>query len=116
MLSDGDFTARDMFGWRLNPELVVLSACESGVSKVQAGDELIGLVRALLFAGTPTIVVSLWNAYDGSAAEIMNEFYRGHIEEKKSMALALADAQRTQIRKGAGAAQWAPFVVVGDWR
>lgn len=116
MLSNGNLTARDIFAWRLNPELVVLSACESGVSKVQAGDELIGLVRALLFSGTPSIIVSLWNAYDGSTAEIMEDFYRAHITEKKSMALALADAQRIQIRKGAAAAQWAPFVLIGDWR
>lgn len=68
MLSDGDVTARDIFSWRLNPELVVLSACESGISKVHAGDELIGLVRALLFAGAPAVIVSLWNAYDQTAS------------------------------------------------
>jgi CHAT domain-containing protein len=116
MLSDDNLAARDVFRCRLNPRLVVLSACESGISKVQAGDEAIGLVRAFLFAGTPAVIVSLWNAYDISAAEIMEDFYLGYARDGKSKAVALAEAQRKQVRKGTKPSQWAPFILIGDWR
>jgi CHAT domain-containing protein len=116
MLSDGDLTARQILGWRIHPDLCVLSACESGISKLLAGDELIGMVRALLFAGAPAVVVSLWNAYDKSSCEIMRTLYTERVHERKSKADALAEALRAQIRKGAPAAQWAPFVLIGDWR
>jgi CHAT domain-containing protein len=116
LLTGGDLTARDILGWRIAPDACVLSACQSGISKLQAGDELIGLVRALLFAGAPSVVVSLWNAYDTSASEIMQDFYTERARYHKSKATALAEAQRSQIRKETPAAQWAPFVLIGDWR
>jgi tetratricopeptide (TPR) repeat protein len=116
MLSDGNLTARDILAWRLNPDLVTVSACESGMSKVERGDELLGLVRALLFAGSPAVIVSLWNAYDASAAAMMKHFYELRMTKRWPKAAALADAQRTRLRSGTRTAQWASFVLIGDWR
>jgi hypothetical protein len=116
MFSDGDLSARDILSWRVKPALVTVSACESGVSKIEGGDELFGVVRALLFAGSPAVLVSLWNAYDATAAAMMKHFYELHVTNKMPKAAALADAQRTQVRGGVSAAQWASFVLIGDWR
>jgi len=74
------------------------------------------MVRALLFAGTPAVVVSLWNAYDVRTSEIMQDFYTERVRNQKSKAGALAEAVQSQIRKGTPVAQWAPFVLIGDWR
>ncbi|MEO8598186.1 MAG: CHAT domain-containing tetratricopeptide repeat protein [Candidatus Solibacter sp.] len=116
LLTGGDLTARNILGWRIAPDLCVLSACESGISKLRAGDELIGLVRALLFAGAPAVIVSLWNAYDTRTSEIMQDLYSQRIQNRESKAGALAQALRSQLQKGTPAAQWAPFVLIGDWR
>jgi tetratricopeptide (TPR) repeat protein len=116
LLSDEILTARDILGLRLRASLVVLSACRSGAAEAQPGDELIGTVRALLFAGTPSAIVSLWNTYDQSSARLMLAFYHALESGRLSKGLALAEAQRALRREGMSLAQWAPFVLIGDWR
>jgi CHAT domain-containing protein len=113
-LSDGNLSGHDMLKLKLNADLVVLSACQSGVSKHYAGDELIGLVRALLCAGAPSIVVTLWNAYDATAKTLMIDFYRRYGRDPHK-GRALAEAQRELYRAQVGAQEWAPFVIVGAW-
>ncbi|MEU1885970.1 CHAT domain-containing protein [Micromonospora rifamycinica] len=76
-LADGRLTATDMFGLRLTGTLVVLAACRTGVSDTRPGDELLGLIRALLHAGAPAVLVSLWKVDDLSTAMLLDEFYRG---------------------------------------
>ncbi len=74
---DGMLTAEEIFGLQMQAELVTLSACESGVNERRPGDELIGLTRALIYAGTPSVLVSLWAVDDLSTGLLMDKFYAG---------------------------------------
>lgn len=91
-LSDGRLTAEDIFGLELSANLVVLSACESGVNKLMPGDELFGLTRALMYAGVPSIIVSLWEVNDISTEILMIKFYEG-LKKGLSKVVALQQAQ-----------------------
>lgn len=70
-----NLTAEEIFGLELHADLVTLSACESGVNERRPGDELIGLTRALIYAGTPSVLVSLWAVADISTSILMTKFY-----------------------------------------
>lgn len=121
-LADGWLTTLDIFSLRLNASLVTLSACQTGRSAVGGGDELLGLMRALLYAGAASLVLTLWTVEDRSTAALMERFYRGLAggERKGS---ALRQAQLAFLQPGdddpAAAAYahpyfWAPFFLVGD--
>lgn len=116
LLSGGDLTAQQILEMRLQSELVTLSACQSGVSELRPGDELIGTVRALLYSGARSVIVSLWNAYDEATARFMQDFYSEFVrsEGDKREMLRLA-AQRVRA-SGLSTARWAPFVLFGNWR
>jgi CHAT domain-containing protein len=89
-----NLTAEEIFSLRLDTELVTLSACETGVNERRPGDELIGLTRAVLYAGTPSVVVTLWSVDAISTSLLMEDFYRALIEGAgKAAAL-----QRAQLR------------------
>ncbi|NJM06162.1 CHAT domain-containing protein [Candidatus Gracilibacteria bacterium] len=75
-LADGWLTTRDAYGLDLNCDLVVLSACETGVGALAPGDELIGLARGFFAAGAPSLLVSLWTVDDTTTAELMYTFYQ----------------------------------------
>jgi CHAT domain-containing protein len=106
----------EIFNLKLNADLVVLSACETGLGKEVKGEGLIGLTRAFLYAGTPSVVVSLWQVQDRSTAELMVRFYRHLKNGQPSKAEALRQAQLELIRHGTFAHPyyWAPFVLVGQ--
>src|SRR5262249_51316376 len=72
---DGRLEVRELFGLDLHARLVVLSACETGLGKLSRGDDLIGLQRAFLYAGTPTVVTTLWKVDDRASFLLMREFY-----------------------------------------
>lgn len=93
LLGDGEqLSAREIIGGiDLGVELVTLSSCTSGVSHVVPGDELLGLSRALLYAGAPTIVCTRWEAVDIVALVVMDRFYREL--RRHSPAVALRNAQ-----------------------
>jgi CHAT domain-containing protein len=113
-LADGQLTVVDVFNLDLRGALVTLSACETGRSVVQAGDELIGLSRGFLYAGASTLVQSLWRVEDGSTARLMERFYRA-LRAGQTKGAALRAAQLSLL---AGEAShpyfWAPFQLVGD--
>lgn len=97
----GKLTAAEIFNLQLNADLVTLSACDSGVNERKPGDELIGLTRALIYAGTPSVLVSLWSVDDLSTRLLMERFYlelrkepRGERGQRVSKAEALQTAQR----------------------
>lgn len=71
-----NLTAAEIFDLSLQADLVTLSACESGINEHRPGDELIGLTRALIYAGTPSVIVSLWPVNDLSTSLLMQHFYR----------------------------------------
>jgi CHAT domain-containing protein/tetratricopeptide (TPR) repeat protein len=111
-LADGWLTASELVEWPMDGALVVLSACESGRSRVVAGDELLGLPRAVLGAGARTVVVSQWIVQDDAAAELMVAFHTAYLEHENA-AVALRDAQRALAVKWAHPYFWAAFVVMG---
>lgn len=86
-------TAQDLLDLRMTADLVVLSACESGISELRPGDELMGLTRALLVAGSRTVLASLWRVDDRSTALLMRAFYEGLVRDRLSKAEALRRAQ-----------------------
>ena len=86
-------TAEDFFGMEMQADLVTLSACESGVSDIRPGDELFGLMRALIYAGTPSVVMSLWKVDQISSSIFMQTFYQALKEPKATKVEALQTAQ-----------------------
>ena len=72
---DGSLTVDELYGLRLNAEMVVLSACETGLGDVERGDDVIGLNRGFLYAGAQSIVSSLWPVSDEATAHMMKAFY-----------------------------------------
>jgi CHAT domain-containing protein len=89
---DANLTAEEIFGLELHADLVVISACESGVNERKPGDELIGLTRALIYAGTPSVLVSLWQVNDLSTLILMENFYQ-ELSNGSNKAQALQQAQ-----------------------
>jgi len=98
--------------------LVMLSACETGLGKEKRGEGVIGLTRAFMYAGAPTVGVSLWSVADKSTAELMTDFYRRLLGSTSSSSAAMRAAQLGLIsgKKYSGPFYWAPFVIEGDWR
>jgi CHAT domain-containing protein len=122
-LADGWLTTLDIFDLRLNASLVTLSACHTGQSVVSEGDELMGLMRAFLSAGSASVILGLWTVEDRSAARLMEMFYR-KLAEGSGKGAALRHAQ-LQFVAGKGSDEdaqkayshpyfWAPFFLVGD--
>jgi CHAT domain-containing protein len=113
-LADGQLTTADVFNLALDGALVTLSACESGRTVVQGGDELVGLSRGFLFAGASALVQSLWRVEDGSTAWLMEQFYAG-LRDGLPAGAALRAAQLAALaRYGTHPFWWAPFQLVGD--
>ncbi len=113
-LHDGWLTVRDAYAMELNCELVTLSACETGVSAVAPGDELIGLARGFFRAGAPSLVVSLWTVDDAATAQLMTEFY-SRLTAGDSPAAALRYAQRILAHDNEHPFFWSPFILLGRW-
>ena len=111
-LGNGWFTVRDAYDLKLRSSLVTLSACETGVSTVAPGDELIGLARGFFAAGSPSLLISLWTVDDDATASLMVTFYE-HLQRTRSCATALRAAQIQMLREKPHPFFWAPFVLMG---
>ncbi|RLG40597.1 MAG: hypothetical protein DRO01_03925 [Thermoproteota archaeon] len=112
--NDGWLTVGEVYGLELqNAELVVLSACETQLGDLTEGDELVGLTRAFLFAGTPTVIGSLWTVDDQATAELMELFYK-YLQDGKGKAEALRQAQIEVREKYPNPYYWAAFVLNGE--
>lgn len=115
---NGYLRLHDIYNLQLDADLVVLSACQTALGKEIKGEGLIGLARAFMYAGAPTIVASVWNVNDLATAELMKIFYRGVLTEQRSPAAALRQAQMTMARhpRWRSPYYWAGFRVQGDWK
>ena len=119
---DGVLTANEIFNLHLNADLVALPACETGLGKEVRGEGLMGLMRAFIYAGTPSVLVSLWKVDDAASADLMARFYeyllKGKEQQGRSIKLnkaqALRQAQLAAIQQGSVPYFWAPFVLVGN--
>ena len=107
-------TVRDAYALRLNCSLVTLSACETGLSALMPGDDLVGLARGFFMAGAPALVVSLWMVDDAATAKFMGVFYR-HLLAGLRPAAALREAQCILLTTHPHPFYWAPFVLLGRW-
>jgi CHAT domain-containing protein len=121
-LEDGWLTTLDIFSMRLSASLVTLSACQTGRNVISGGDELLGLMRAFLYAGAASLVLSLWPVEDRSTAKLMQSFYTA-LASGASKGAALRHAQLAFVHKHHGEELaeiyahpyfWAPFFLVGD--
>ena len=116
---DGFFRLHEIYNLQLNAELVVLSACQTGLGKEIKGEGLIGLTRGFMYAGVPRVIASLWKVNDKATAELMKHFYQAHFGSSKlSAAAALRSAQlalRAQNR-WAHPGYWAAFTLQGEWK
>ncbi len=108
---NGLLTAEEILKQKLNANLVVLSACDTGRGRI-TGDGVIGLSRSLISAGTPSVVVSLWAVPDAPTAELMKEFYTNMFEKKLDKAQALRQAMLKF--KDKSPKNWAAFTLIGE--
>ena len=104
----------DLYQLHFDAELVTLSGCGTGMNVVIGGDELIGLVRGLLYAGAQTLMVSLWEVHDQSTAEFMRDFYQGY-QGSANKANALRNAVLKLKQKHRHPYYWAAFALVGKF-
>lgn len=111
-LGDAPVTLFDLYQLRLSCELVTLSGCGTGLNVVVGGDELLGLVRGLLYAGARSVLVTLWDVNDRSTASFMASFYR-HLAVCPQKDEALRRAMRDLRQEWYHQYYWAPFVLVG---
>ena len=117
VLSDGPLRVSDIFNLELKADLVVLSACKTAGKQV-TGEGLVGLARAFLYAGSPSVVVTLWQVVDSPTSDLMNGFYE-NLDRSVDKAEALRQAKIGLIRRKGRLAlpyYWAPFVLVGKPR
>ncbi len=113
-LADCWLTVSDVNSLKLNSDLVVLSACETGVSRIAPGDELLGLARGFFSAGASSLVLSLWNVHDATTVELMRYFYQ-KIRAGALPAAALRHAQCQILKRHPHPFFWSPFFLVGRW-
>jgi len=107
---------------KLNATLVTLSACGTAMAtgyltEIPSGDDFVGLSRAFLYAGSRSVLASLWEVDDHSTSLLMRQFYRRW--EKSDRATALAEAE-AELRRADARYQhpyyWAPFILIGNWK
>lgn len=112
----GFVSVSDILGLKLGAGLVTLSACETGLGRLEGGEGVIGLTRAFLAAGSRGVMVSLWKVNDASTALLMERFYRDYLGRGAEGAAALAQAKRALLKNEATRSpfHWAPFVLVGN--
>ena len=113
---DGFLRLGDIFGLSLPVDLVVLSACRTGLGKEIRGEGLIGLTRGFMYAGSPRVIASLWKVDDDATAELMKRFYQKMLKEGLTPAASLRAAQysMSEQKRGANPYHWAGFVLQGE--
>jgi CHAT domain-containing protein len=109
---NGLLTASEILDLKLNAELVVLSACDTGRGKI-TGDGVIGLSRSLISAGVPSVIVSLWSIPDAPTESLMIDFYR-NFQQNPDKAQALRSAMLTTMKQHPNPKDWAAFTLIGE--
>ncbi|MFQ5778285.1 MAG: CHAT domain-containing protein [Terriglobia bacterium] len=112
----GLLQAREISALRLNTDLVVLSACDTGVGRLQGAEGIANLVRSFLFGGARSVLASLWSADDIATAALVKQFYT-HLEQDQDKASALRQAKIDLLKKYGDEAlpyYWAGFTLQGE--
>jgi CHAT domain-containing protein/tetratricopeptide (TPR) repeat protein len=115
---DGILYSAEVYSLDLNADLTILSACETGLGKIEKGEGLIGLTRALLYAGSKNIIVSFWKVSDVSTSKLMIDFYKLMLEEQsdeQSFSKYLQQAKLKMIKENTFSHPfyWSPFILIG---
>lgn len=113
---DGNLFAGEIYNLEMNADLVTLSACQTGLGKISKGEGVIGLSRALVYAGAKSIIVSFWSVADESTSELMKTFYQRMLENTSAgYASNLRDAKLQLIKdpRYSSPFYWAPFILIG---
>jgi CHAT domain-containing protein/Tfp pilus assembly protein PilF len=115
---DGFLRLHEIYNLQLNADLVVLSACESGLGKEIKGEGLIGLVRGFMYSGAPRVVASLWTVDDYATSELMKLFYQRMLKDGLPAGVALRAAQLefSGDKRWVSPYFWAGFVLLGEWK
>lgn len=114
---DGNLFAGEIYNLQLNADLVTLSACQTGLGKIAKGEGVIGLSRALIYAGAQNMIVSFWSVSDASTALLMKTFYEKMLNSPKAgLSENLRQAKLSMINNESYAAPfyWAPFILIGS--
>ncbi len=117
-VENGFLRLQDIFNLKLPAELIVLSACETGLSKEIKGEGLVGLARGFMYAGSPRVLVSMWSVDDEATSELMKRFYTKILKQRLTPAAALR-AARLELwkdEKYSAPYYWAGFTLQGEWR
>ena len=116
-LNDGKLHNYELYNMRLSAQMAVLSACNTGIGKLQQGEGVMSLAHAFTYAGCPNVIMSLWQVNDHSTAELMQHFYQGLAEEKPKD-VALREAKLAYLESAdplkASPYFWAGFVSIGE--
>lgn len=113
---DGSLYTGEIYNLKINADLVTLSACETGLGKVAKGEGIVGLSRALQYAGAKNIIVSLWQVADASTSQMMIEFYKYNLSnDHHGYNTALREAKLSLLNSDEYNRPyfWAPFILVG---
>ena len=112
--NDGNLTANEVFSLNLRASIVMMSACQTGLGKLTTGDEIIGLNRAFIYAGAPSIISTLWRVNDAASAMLVKRFYR--YSKNSDLAESIRLAQMAVKEYYPHPAYWAGFGLTGDYR
>ncbi|MEG4208048.1 CHAT domain-containing protein [Microcoleus sp. Pol7_A1] len=117
-LVNGFLRLTDIFNLKLAANLVVLSACQSGMGQNVKGEGMVGLTRGFMYAGAQRVAVSLWNVDDEGTAMLMQKFYQKMLQQKLAPAAALRAAQMEMMQeeKWKSPYYWAAFTLQGEWK
>jgi CHAT domain-containing protein/Flp pilus assembly protein TadD len=115
---DGLLKTQEIYNLNLPAELVVLSACQTGLGKEIKGEGLVGLTRGFMYAGAARIIVSLWNVSDKGTADLMSRLYQGMLRDglRPTAALRAAQLELRRQKQWRAPYYWAGFVQQGEWR
>jgi CHAT domain-containing protein/tetratricopeptide (TPR) repeat protein len=115
---NGFLRLHEIYNLNLPAELVVLSACQTGLGKEVRGEGLVGLTRGFMYAGAARVMASLWKVDDAATAELMKRLYGKMLQEgmRPSAALRAAQVEMWQQPRWQGPYYWAAFVLQGEWR
>ncbi len=114
---DSILPLHELYTYKNNADLVVLSACETNLGEIKKGEGVLSLARGFFHSGANSVVSSLWKINDASTSEIMTDFYK-NLKDNQSKTLALNNAKRSYLKKHSLSEKspyyWASFVLIGD--
>jgi CHAT domain-containing protein/Tfp pilus assembly protein PilF len=115
---DGFLDLEDVYNLTLTSDLVVLSACQTGLGKEITAEGLVGLTRGFMYAGASRVVASLWEVDDLATSELMGAFYKGMLKDGLRPAAALRQAQLELMKqeRWSDPYYWAAFIIQGEWK